>query len=122
MDIEKLGFFYKMPQAVPLYEAFVGKLRSECGDFTVRVQKTQISFFNRYLFACVSLRKIKGCGDAFIVVSFGLDHRENDARIQTATQPYPNRWTHHVIVQDESEIDNQLMNWIRQAYEFALNK
>ncbi|MFR6217731.1 MAG: DUF5655 domain-containing protein [Enterocloster bolteae] len=42
--------------------------------------------------------------------------------MEAATEPYPNRWTHHVIVQSADEIDDKLMGWIREAYEFALVK
>jgi hypothetical protein len=41
---------------------------------------------------------------------------------EAAPEPYPNRWTHHVIVQNESDINDQLMGWIKQAYAFSLNK
>lgn len=124
MDADVWMFFDKMPQALPLYEAFVSKLCSELDDVTIRVQKTQISFSNKHNFAFVSLpiRKIKGRPDVYIIVSFGLDHQVVDPRIEVATEPYPNRWTHHVIVQSESEMDEQLMDWIKQAYVFSLYK
>jgi hypothetical protein len=124
VDADTLIFFDKMPQALPLYDAFVGKLCSELDNVTIKVQKTQISFSNRYNFAFVSLpvRKVKGRPDVYIIVSFGLSYRIKDPRIEEATEPYPNRWTHHVIIQSEGEIDEQLMGWIRQAYSFSLIK
>ena len=57
-----------------------------------------------------------------MVVTFGVSHHIEDSRIEVATEPYPNRWTHHVIVQSADEIDDKLMGWIREAYEFALVK
>ena len=124
MDTNVLKFFDKMPQAIPLYEAFVNKLCSELKDVTIKVQKSQISFSNNHNFAFVWLpiRKMKGRPDVYIVVSFGLDYQKKDSRIEEATEPYPNRWTHHVIIQCVSDIDQQLMEWIKQAYSFALNK
>ena len=56
------------------------------------------------------------------MVTFGLEHRVDSSRIAVAIEPYPNRWTHHVIVQSADEIDDKLMGWIREAYEFALVK
>lgn len=124
MDTETLLFFNRMPQALPLYQAFVARLRSEFDDFTIRVRKTQISFSNKYIFAAVSLpiRKIKGRPEIYIIVSFGLSYRVDDPRIVEATEPYPNRWTHHVVVQSEREVDGQLIEWVRRAYIFSLVK
>jgi hypothetical protein len=124
LDTETLLFFNRMPQALPLYQAFVARLRSEFDDFTIRVRKTQISFSNKYIFAAVSLpiRKIKGRPEIYIIVSFGLSYRVDDPRIVEATEPYPNRWTHHVVVQSEREVDGQLIEWVRRAYIFSLVK
>lgn len=111
LDADVLMFFDKLPQALPLYEAFSNKIFSKLGDVTVKIQKSQISFSNKHNFAFVWLpiRKIKGRPDVYIVVSFGLDHQVNDPRIVEATEPYKNRWTHHVIIQSENEVDEQLM-------------
>jgi hypothetical protein len=124
LDTETLLFFNRMPQALPLYQAFVARLRSEFDDFTIRVRKTQISFSNKYIFAAVSLpiRRIKGRPEIYIIVSFGLSYRVDDPRIVEATEPYPNRWTHHVVVQSEREVDGQLIEWVRRAYIFSLVK
>ena len=43
-------------------------------------------------------------------------------RIDVATEPYPNRWTHHVMVGSVDEIDEELMGWIEDAADFAANK
>ena len=37
-------------------------------------------------------------------------------------EPYPNRWTHHVLVTREEELDGELLGWLEEAYEFARNK
>ncbi len=113
-----------MPRALPLYEAFAGKVRSEFGDVSVKVQKTQIAFSNKrnFAFAWLPIRSIKGRPEVYIIVSFGLGHRLEDKRIEEAAQPCQNRWTHHVIIRSESDIDEQLMGWIRQAYAFSLAK
>jgi predicted transport protein len=117
-------FFDRMPKALTLYEAFAARLRSELDHVTVKVQKTQISFSNKYNFAFISLpiRKMKGRPDVYMIVSFGLGYQMEDKRIAAATEPYPNRWTHHIIIQNISEIDDQLMGWIKQAYAFSLYK
>jgi len=39
-----------------------------------------------------------------------------------ATETYPHRWTHHVMVGDRAEIDGELMEWIVEAAAFAATK
>ena len=57
-----------------------------------------------------------------MTVTFGLSYQKDSPRIDAATEPYPNRWTHHVMVGSEEEIDIELMGWIREAAEFSANK
>jgi len=43
-------------------------------------------------------------------------------RIAQASEPYPMRWTHHVLIKDESQINAEIMGWLNEAREFAMNK
>ena len=125
MDENVLFFFEGHQEALPLYEKFEERVLSEISGVRIRVQKTQISFSNRYMFACVSfakLRKAKERPAAYIVVTFGLDHREDSPRIDVATAAYPGRWTHHVMISELSEIDEELMGWVREAGVFSSRK
>ena len=95
-------FFDKMPQALPLYKMFAEKVLAEYPDVQIKIQKSQISFSNKHQFAFVWLpiRKMKNRPDIYIIVSFGLPYCLDSPRIIESTEPYPNRWTHHVIIQD----------------------
>lgn len=115
-------FFDPMPRALPLYEGLSGKLLTAFPNVSVKVQKTQITFREKYGFAFVSLRRMKGCPEVFLILSFGLSHRLSSSRVAVAVEPYPNRWTHHVIISDKSQIDGELMGWLREAHDFALTK
>ena len=125
MDEQVLLFFDKVPDALPLYAELERRILAEYPDTRIKVQKTQISFYNRHLFACVSFAKVRKKADrpdSYIVVTFGLEHRVDSPRIDIATEPYPNRWTHHVLISDLSEIDDELMGWIRETAEFSDRK
>lgn len=125
MDEQVLLFFDKVPDALPLYAELERRILAGYPDTRIKVQKTQISFYNRHLFACVSFAKVRKKADrpdSYIVVTFGLEHRVDSPRIDIATEPYPNRWTHHVLISDLSEIDDELMGWIREAAEFSDRK
>ena len=125
MDEQILQFFDRYPDAIPLYEKFEKCVEDLVPEVRIKVQKTQISFYNRHMFACVSfarVRKKRDCPDCYIVVTFGLKHRAESPRIDIATEPYPNRWTHHVLISEPDEIDDELMGWIREAADFSDRK
>ena len=125
MNEKVLQFFDKQPEALPLYEKFEKRVEELVPDVEIKVQKTQISFYNRHLFSCVSfarVRKKKDCPKSYIVVTFGLDHKEESSRIDIVSEPYPHRWTHHILISEISEIDEEFMNWIKAAADFSGRK
>lgn len=125
MDADTLLFFDGHLDALPLYEALVARIEAEIGEVRIKVQKSQISFYQKHLFACVSflrVRRKKDCPESYIVVTFGLSHRVMSPRIDVATEPYPNRWTHHLLISQPEEIDEELMAWLKEAAEFARQK
>ena len=118
-------FFSRYPEALPLYEALKARILTEIDDVRIKVQKTQITFWNRHVFACVSflrLRKKDDLPPVLLIVTFGLPQRAASARIEAAVEPYPGRWTHHVLVSGEEDIDGELMGWLRAAAAFSRMK
>ena len=90
----------------------------------MRVQKSQISFYGRHLLgaASIPMRRKKDFPPYCLIVTFLLEHRSDSPRIAVATEPYPNRWTHHTIVSEPDQLDGELMGWLREAHAFALVK
>ena len=117
---EECLFFAGKPEEQALYEIFRSRLLAEVGEARIKVSKTQITFSGKYGFAFVSHPRRKK--DQSILVSFGLFHRQESDRIQYASEPYPNRWTHHMLIQTPEEIDDELVGWIQEAYWFANTK
>jgi len=125
MNTDILFFFNDHMAALPLYERLEGQILEQIPDVKIKVSKTQISFSNKRGFAFVSFnpcRKVKERPEVWMTVTFGLSYRKESHRIDVATEPYPNRWTHHVMVDSEDEINDELMGWIREAAEFSTNK
>lgn len=125
MNQDILFFFDKHPEALPLYEALEERIQSEIQDVTIKVQKTQIAFANKHNFAFVSFlpaRKAKERPDIYITVTFGLGYRKESPRIDAATEPYPNRWTHHMLISRVDEVDDELIGWIKEAGAFSAGK
>ena len=90
-------------------------------DASVKVQKSQISFYCPKLFAAASIpvRRKKDWPRECLLVTFGLERQVTSPRIAVAVEPYPNRWTHHVVVSQPEEIDGELLDWLSQAYQFC---
>lgn len=125
MDEDVLLFFDKMPDALPLYEELERRLAAGTGEMRRKVQKTQISFYNKHMFACVSFAKLRNAKTrpkAYIVVTFGLGRRVDSPRIDAVSEPYPNRWTHHVLLSEAGEIDGELLGWLGEAAAFSVGK
>ena len=106
------------------YEVLVRQMDACMPEASVKVQKSQISFYDRHLFAAASipLRRKKNWPNTCLLVTFGLSHRLEDPRIAVAVEPYPNRWTHHVLISESDQIDAQLMAWLEEARTFARSK
>lgn len=119
-----LFFFDKKPLELALYEALFRQLDAAFPESSVRVQKSQISFYGRHLFAAASLplRRKKGWPENCILVTFGLPCRCDSPRVAVATEPYPNRWTHHVVVSRPEEIDEELLGLIKASWSFSESK
>lgn len=124
MTEDELLFFDRYPELLPLYQAVGENLEKRGLAYSVKVAKTQISLRNRYVFAAVSLpwRRVKGWPEEYLLVSFGLSYRKEDPRIAAATEPYPNRWTHHVLLTRREDVDDALMEWLEEAYRFSMEK
>ena len=125
MDDKLLRFFDQMPEALPLYQKFEREVLSRVEDVRIKVHKTQITYSNRHVFACVSFAKVRKAKErppVYIVVTFGLAYKKESPRIDIATEPYPNRWTHHVLVSEEEQIDEELLGWVEEAAAFSAAK
>ena len=116
-----LFFFDGHPEELALYEALFHRMEEVFPEGRVKVQKTQISFYGRHLFAAASLpvRRRKDWPRTCLVVTIGLGHRLDSPRVAVASEPYPGRWTHHILVTEADQIDGELMGWLHETWDFA---
>ena len=119
-----LFFFDGHPEELALYEALFRRLDGMFPEGSVKVQRTQISFYGRHLFAAASLpaRRRRDWPKRCLLVTVGLPYRLDSPRVAVASEPYPGRWTHHVLVSEPGQIDAELMGWLREAWDFAESK
>ncbi len=91
------------------------------GPVSVEPMKTQVSFGAGRKFAWVWLPQLwtSKRPENSITLTFDAGRRIDHERIAEAVEPRPGRWTHHVIIEKESDIDEDVRAWLREAYEAA---
>ena len=121
-ESDLLFYFDGKPREFSLYQRLFESsgtslpltLRSRC-------KKAKSAFTGPKLFAAASIpvRRKKDWPKECLLVTFGLERQVISPRIAIAVEPYPNRWTHHVVVSQPEEIDGELLDWLSQAYQFC---
>ena len=125
MNPEVRMFFDPHPDSLQLYEAFAGEMAARFPETRVRVQKTQITFSNRRVYACVSFLRVKRKVElpaSWFTLTLGLPYPLETPRVAAKVEPYPGRWTTHIVLSDPSELDAELFGWVEQAVAFAESK
>lgn len=123
-EADVLAYFSGKPEELALYETVYAQLCRAFPEASIKVQKSQISFYGKHLFSAVSLpvRRKKSWPEHCIVVTIGLSYQLESPRVAVAVEPYPNRWTHHVLISKAEQIDGELLGWLREAHTFAESK
>ena len=125
MNSDILVFFGAHMDALDMYKKLEEQILAGILDVKIKAAKTQITFANKRGFAFVSFNPCRRAAQrpkVWMTISFGLGYRKESPRIDVATEAYPGRWTHHVMVGSVEEIDEELMNWIKEAAEFSAQK
>lgn len=94
-------FFDKHQTAFSLYEVLADKIEARYPDTKMKVQKSQITFSNRHVYACVSYLKVKKKAelpDDYFILTLGLPYPLESVRVAVRTEPYPGRWTTHILI------------------------
>ena len=105
------------PDAISIYHELEREMLNRFPQVEIRLSKTQIGFFHGCGFAWAwppRRKREMGLG-----LSLGLPEHVENARISFATEPYPGRWTHHLLIASVQDMDEQLWAWVEQAYHFA---
>lgn len=105
-------FIDKDPEVHRMYAVLLEKLR-ELGDVHEAPKKSSIHLDNASGFAGVYTRK------NFIRLHFRLDYELNDSRLEKVEQLSAKRYKHTVKLETLSDIDEQLLTWLKDAYELA---
>lgn len=58
----------------------------------------------------------------FLVVSLFLPERLASERVAEAVEPYPGRWTNHLLLRTAEEVDEALLSWVARARQFRCGR
>ncbi|CZR00717.1 MAG TPA: hypothetical protein DCY16_00410 [Trichococcus sp.] len=113
-------FFTGKPETRALFRAVERKIRA-IGPAIITVTKTQISFATRTQFAWIWMPQPTDRKRPLhsLVLSFGCGRQIVHDQIVEAVEPYPGRWTHHVIIAEEADLTDVLDTWLQEAYRFS---
>lgn len=123
--VQSLMFFDGHQTEAELFFLLTEKLDALGLDYELQFRKTQISFYHRYMFACASLTRVvkkKDRPEPYLTVTFGLGYPVDSPRIAAATEAARGRWTHHVPVSREEELNSELLGWLTEAHAFSGRK
>ncbi len=107
----------------PVAASVYNKVRSclvDLGPFEVRTTKSQIAFRRRRGFAYLWLpgQYLKNA-DAEVVLSIALGRHDRSARFKEVVHPATRHWMHHLELHGPDEIDDEVVEWLREATERA---
>ena len=125
LDVDTLMFFDAHRAALPTFAALEEKIFERFPETKKRVQKTQISYYHRHVFACVSFARVKRRAElpeTWFTLTLGLPYPLESNRAAVKTEAYPGRWTTHLVIGSEEELDEEVFAWLEQAYDFSERK
>jgi Domain of unknown function (DUF5655) len=107
----------------PLALAVLGKVTSiaeEIGGVEIRASKSQVAFRRKRGFAYLwPPGKYLSNPDAEVVLSIALGRHDRSSRFKEVAHPTQAHWIHHLEVTDLAEIDDEVVDWLREAAERA---
>jgi hypothetical protein len=101
-------------EVVELYDRF-RELVLCCGEVAIAPTKTRVLFKVRTVFATVAVTR------NWLDVALVLDRRLKSRRIRKAQEEYPGI-VHFLRVERTEDLNNDLADWLQEAYEFRKQK
>ena len=109
-------FFEHQAESRQIFEA-LNSLVKTFGPVELHVTKSQVAFHRRKAFAWVWMpgmylhRKT-----APLVLTLSFHKRDPSLRWKEIVEPYPGRFTHHLELYAVNEIDDEVRNWLWEAW------
>jgi len=109
-------FAGKNPDLIKLYRKFI-KFIKKCGPVYININKTRISIQAKMRFCGIS-RVLKDG----LQVPFLLSRQINHSRTVKHVFYPPVYYGHYVIIKSEKDLDNVLLNWLKESYKMGMRE
>ena len=96
---------------LPIYDTLIRYVKSLGPDVTITPKKGSVSIIRKRQFVL-----IKPAAKTRIDLGFKLKDKPTTARLENSG-PFGTMCTHRVKISNKQEIDNELKEWIKEAYE-----
>ncbi|WP_404393518.1 DUF5655 domain-containing protein [Humibacillus xanthopallidus] len=110
--------FHGHPEGLAVYGA-VERAIHAIGDAAVAVTKSQIAFRRRRGFAFVWRPGQYVQSDVPAVLSIALPYEIASVRFKAVAHPSRRVWMHHLELSAPDQVDDEVCEWLREAYELA---
>lgn len=91
----------------------------ELGPHTVRVSRSQVALRRRRGFAWLWRPGQYVRSEVPVVLSVALPQRNESPRWKEVVRPGSRAWMHHLELASPDEVDDEVREWLRTAYEAA---
>lgn len=102
-------FSHSEPHVLPIFNRLAAMVRV-CGPVTITPQKTRVVFQVRVRFLGCVPRK------SYLVCNFEFAQRRENPRFRKVVTYAPRWHGHEVRLDSEQELDDQVVEWIRESY------
>lgn len=107
-----IHFQGKEPNVRAVYDCLMLRLH-ELGPVTASPKQTSIHLDRTTGFAGINTRK------SYLLLNFRTDYQVESPRITKVEKHSARRFMHTVKLQSETDVDDELLGWLRDAYELA---
>jgi len=119
-DLAINDFFRDKAESKRLFEAVLRQVE-RLGHPMIRVTKSQIALRRKKNFALawVPSQYLKGCPTAPLVLTLSFPNRDSSPRWKEVTQIGPKRFTHHLELHRKQDVDEEVFQWLQNAWDEA---
>jgi hypothetical protein len=112
-------FFAGHEESRRIFKA-VARAVAAAGSAEVRVTKSQVAFRRRtgFAFAWIPDMYLRQ-GDVPLVLTIGLRRRDDSPRWKQIVEPSPGRFTHHLELRSQADVDESVGRWLQEAWQAA---
>ena len=115
------NFFSGKPEVLPTVRAFLLGALERWPEVQIVTQKSQVGLRDPRPFCALWLHThggIRRRPGQYVLLSLFLPRPLESPRVAQAVEPYPGRWTNHLILTSPEDLDQELWDWVAEARRF----